>query len=1213
MEAARKDIDQAKDEVVFKLPEDEDESLLADEVSTKKSKKAKVSSRTGSERTGTRVSERLRSTRQMLRDGDSGDAESPHGRLPNLRHSRVAAEEDEDGLPQVAQHTRGAAIRRELVRDEPPAHPAPHARRTVVRRDELWTKPPSAGERLQKTAPYRTEAFTSSDRVLRTNPHRTDTPPAGEKILRVTPLKPDLGAAGDRMQRGTPLSGDRLPRGAPQRTDTSVDKALRLGQQKAIGLDKLQSSPPRPGPPTPEAPIPQLHPQGLDREAARLKVGLREHKEEVSPHCLSSSELQASKDVPSTELAACLAQDGEKPLNTWTPADTEKATVEKAAGPVAPVVPVELPCESKLEDVHEVGLAGGVQEACLSGPEEETVKSSPVEQQDSLNSVDDVPTQEAQERTSLDRVDSSVSEGAISHSSEDAPVENTGRATPESVSEAAKAGVPALTSPDHAVAAAGCLPQPGILPCVKEQNGLEQPPRTPVPNSPNEPKPKPSPPETALPTPEPASSETSSLAESPRQGQGAVGKPLPGDALQNKEAEVPASCAEAGSVRESPLAAAVTSPGLLLSDENPSPARVPRRRTSADVLILRSGQGKDGPAAKVLRKLPGRLVTVVEEKELIRRRRNRMRRLDAASSAMLSPSNSSAQSVSEPETSPCGKELPLLRDLPARRRIELESRAAAKEKDGSREELLVNASVEPVKRKRGRPPKNKCPENQSSRLPQPCLEPALETNPQSKAPEKKAPEVQPPNKALEKKTAKTMSAKRESPKKKIQSSKNDSPVEKRRRGRPPKIREPPVIPPKLPASDTPPATLTQPLVTEPFSKVSEQPNTSAGPAPATEAASKVHESVGVHPKSTSISKTSPKGRNRMTTHLKLTSKSVPKAKELAARPPKPCSKSPTEAREPLASPPTTQPSSEVQGLPPPPRPPPQAVLTPPSAETPPKRKRGRPPKNSPSPCVEVAPPPPSTSDQETSIEGRAPAPPVRKRRRRRRKDELGPALPSVSQSSSEGEEARPLTRLAVLKREEKPESGSEGLAQPSPKHTVTEGPSSAESSTGEQPSSDTPSRSTRLRPGSLVPPLERETQRRKRRCSLGGSRVSNSSKAASEQEGGESESSLRSSSESSGNKIAQQPKRQCCESGRARGRGRGQRHRGGLADRILRSAAKPSESTRSASSPVPMRKAGLASAASTLAGAPAGPPSTAASPAALLTSSLSNRGRKPKT
>nr|XP_056718982.1 helicase SRCAP [Euleptes europaea] len=1223
VEAARKDIDQAKDEVVFKLPEDEDESLLTEEGSSKKSKKGKGSSRTASERTGTRMSERLRSTRQMLRDGDGGDAESPQARLPHLRHSRATAEEEDDGLPQVAQHTRSAAIRRELVRDETAAHSVPHSRRTVARREELWAKPPAGGERLQKMALHRTEALASCDRILRTNPHRTDIPPTGEK-LRVTPPKPDLGAAGDRIPRGTQPVGDRLPRGALQRTDASVDKVLRPGQQKLekpLGLDKLQSSPARPEAPTSESQIPQLHPQGLDREAIKLKVDLREQKEGEVARCRPSSPgLQISEEVPSVEVPACLAQDGsvadEKPLNIQTPSDTEKAVLkvsEKTPGPFTPVATVELPYESKLEDTHAGVLAVGVQEECLSKPEEKADKSSAAEQRDSLNSVDGVPTPGAHDRAPLDSVGRTVSEEATRQSSEAAPPENPGAVMLESLSEATNVGGPARTSPDRSVAAAGCLPQLEIPSRVKEQNGLEQPPRTgglpcPLPNFPNELKPKTSPPETALPAPEPAGSETSCLKGPLKQGPGVVGKLLPEDELQNNKDDVPASCPEAESVQEGPLtAAAVISPGAPSSDENPSPARVPRRRTSADVLILQSSQGKDGPAAKVLRKLPGRLVTVVEEKELIRRRRrNRARRLNAASSStVLSPSNSSAQSVSEPETSPSSKELPLLRDLPARRRIELESRAAAKEKDGCpREELLVNASAEPVKRKRGRPPKNKTTEQQSSGLTRPCLEPALETNPQSKAPEK-VPELQPPNKAPEKKAPKTISAKRESLKSKVQSSKNDIPVEKRRRGRPPKVREPPIIPPKSSASDTLPASLTNPLITELSAKGPEQLNTPVGPAPLTEATSR----------STSISKTSPKGRNRMTTHPKPTSKSVPTAQDFVTRPPKPLPKSPTEACETLASPPAAQPFLEEQGLPSPPRPFPQTTPTPPSAETPPKRKRGRPPKNSPSACVEVAQPPPSTSDQETSVENQAPAPPVRKRRRRRRKDELGPALPSVNQSSSEGEDARPLTRLALLKREEKPELSSEGLVQPSPKHVGAEGPSSAESSTGEQPSSDAPSRSTRLRPGSLVPPLEWETQRRKRRCSLGGSRLSNSSRspvpqAVSEPEGGESESSLRSSSESSGNKSAQQPKRQCRQSAGARGRGRGQRHRGGLASRVLRSGAKPAESSRSASSPVPTRKAGPAS---TSAGAMSAAPSAATSLAAPLTSSLSNRGRKPKT
>uniref|UniRef100_A0A670JF96 Snf2 related CREBBP activator protein n=1 Tax=Podarcis muralis TaxID=64176 RepID=A0A670JF96_PODMU len=768
-----------------------------------------------------------------------------------------------------------------------------------------------------------------------------------------------------------------------------------------------------------------------------------------------------------------------------------------------------------------------------------------------------------------------------------------------------------------------------------------------------------------------------------------VGKKLHEEEHQNKEAEIQAPCLPAVSSQASPSDTAVCS-GAPSADESLSLIKTPRRRTSADVQIRQSCQDQDGPAAKVLRKLPGRLVTVVEEKELIRRRRNRVRKLDTANSTVVSPSNSSAQSMSEPEpSSPSGKELPLLRDLPARRRIELESRAAAKERDGGlRGEAHTSPSAEPMKRKRGRPPKNKSSEQQSPGLLQPLPEPVQETTPQSQTAEKKVPETQPQSKTSEKKVPETQpqsktsekkvpetqpqsktsekkvpetqpqsktsekkvpktqlksktlnkkvpqttSPKSKSPKGKTESSENNSPVEKRRRGRPPKIREALVVSPKPSHSEVLPASSTNPLVTELLPNVQEQRDKSPRPTPVAEAIPKIHESLDLHPNpnTTSISKVSPKARNRMPVHPKPTSisKPAPKARELLAAPPKPVSKFSAGACEPLPTPPravsAAEASPEIQALPSLPRPPcpsPQAALSSTTSESPPKRKRGRPPKNPPSPRVEAAPPPTSPSDHEISTEKKeTPAPPVRKRRRRRRKDELGPSLPGVGQSSSEGEDSRPLTRLALLKREEKPESCGEGLAQPSPKQALPEGASSAESSAWEQPSGDTPARSTRLRPGSLVPPLERETQRRKRRCFLKGSRVSNSRQspapqATSEQEGGESESSLRSSSESSSNKCSQQPKRQCYESGGGRGRGRGRGWRtGSPADRILRSAAKPIDGTRPASSPIPTRKTGPAS-VPTSAGAGSGvlSPSCAPSPAAPVTSSLSNRGRKPKT
>nr|XP_033800900.1 helicase SRCAP isoform X2 [Geotrypetes seraphini] len=102
--------------------------------------------------------------------------------------------------------------------------------------------------------------------------------------------------------------------------------------------------------------------------------------------------------------------------------------------------------------------------------------------------------------------------------------------------------------------------------------------------------------------------------------------------------------------------------------ESPCGTRTPRRRTTADSEILQS-QKDDSPTAKVLRKLPGRLVTVVEEREPVKRRRNRSK------TGTTSPEENSANSPSDMETS--SKEMPVLRNLPIRRRIELETRAAA--------------------------------------------------------------------------------------------------------------------------------------------------------------------------------------------------------------------------------------------------------------------------------------------------------------------------------------------------------------------------------------------------------------------------------------------------------------------------------------------------------------------------------------------------------
>lgn len=1232
VEAARKDIDQAKDEVVFKLPEDEDDSHVLEEVSSKKSKKAKVPNRITSERTGTRMSERLRNTRLLPRDGESGDVESSQTRLTNLRHPRIVPEEED-----MSQHTQGAVARREFVREEIPTQTAMHTRRTAARREEPWNKSPVPGERGQRTASHRTDA--SGDRVLRTNPHRTEALPIGDKLLGITPQKPDPGAAVDRVLRGTPLrtetpaAVDRVLRGVQQRTDAGLDKVLRSGQQKAEkppGLMKLHSTPPKPEALTAETQIPQLQTQGLGKEALRLKADVRECEEkEASQLSVSSPELQVPKNVPGAEVSTFQAQDisevAEKLMDTQIPPEAGKVVpVTPASKEKAPsLVTAVAASESKLEVISESGQRLCEQKEDLPKPEENADEnaSCSTAEKESMNSLDDALRQESAQKTDC------IAEMLSLKSTEGIPA---GEAASRLVaSKSTKAEVPVLASLSSSTAAASSLSPLDIPSFVKEQNGLEQPSKArdlpcPISNSSDEPRPEIPPVETALPAPETSSSESNSLMESSKQEVG--GKMTQHDDEPNKakNANVASICPEAVTSQESP-SAAVICPGVPSSDESLSPIKTPRRRTSADVQILQSCQEQDGPAAKVLRKLPGRLVTVVEEKELIRRRRNRTRKLDLANSTMVSPTNSSAQSVSEPDTSPSSKELPLLRDLPARRRIEMESCAAAKEKDDtSRGEPIVSPSTEPIKRKRGRPPKNKSPEQQSLEMPQHLPEPASEISLPSKALEKKVPEIQPQGKSPERKVPEAPSPHSDSPKSKTESSENDSPVEKRRRGRPPKVRESPTMLSDLSASEILPTAPTKALITELLPKMHEQSDTSPQPASVKDTTPGIRESFITTPKSPSISRTSSKARNQkpLCPEPASAAKLTPKVQELSVIPPKPLSKSSAELCEPPAASPrapsTAETFTEVEEQPSSHSllcTSPKAALGPPAAESPPKRKRGRPPKNPPSPRVEAPPPPPpptSTSDQETSTEKQTPAPPVRKRRRRRRKDELGPALPTVSQSSSEGEDTRPLTRLARLKREEKPESASEGLTPHSLKSAVTEGASSAESSTWEPPSGDTPTRSTRLRPGSLMPPLERETQRRKRRCSLEGSRVSNCSKSpapqvASEQEGGESESSLRSSSESSGNKSAQQPKRQCCESKGGRGRGRGRWQQSGFADRILRSAAKPADNTRSASSPIPTRKTGPAS---TSAGGISGAPHPSSVP---VTSSLSNRGRKPKT
>ncbi|XP_076007895.1 uncharacterized protein srcap [Genypterus blacodes] len=234
------------------------------------------------------------------------------------------------------------------------------------------------------------------------------------------------------------------------------------------------------------------------------------------------------------------------------------------------------------------------------------------------------------------------------------------------------------------------------------------------------------------------------------------------------------------------------------STMSPPSVRSPRKRQSADGEVLR-GLIEDSPSAKVLRKLPGRLVTVVEEKEPRKRRRGVSDTGGGGSSEDTTEAEQTAVFVNEPgkdntsqssdsktkgtvTTAPAqdhdtpsvhtqpvrayppyspphlSPDMPVLRNLPVRRRLETESRMAAQlveqqqqlgrvragnqprkvdappEKDTTLTvtDASVNASIAPVKRKRGRPPKTppRVPEPDNTvNSPQPPTSPSEEDIP----------------------------------------------------------------------------------------------------------------------------------------------------------------------------------------------------------------------------------------------------------------------------------------------------------------------------------------------------------------------------------------------------------------------------------------------------------------------------------------------------
>ncbi|XP_019484091.1 PREDICTED: helicase SRCAP isoform X1 [Hipposideros armiger] len=437
--------------------------------------------------------------------------------------------------------------------------------------------------------------------------------------------------------------------------------------------------------------------------------------------------------------------------------------------------------------------------------------------------------------------------------------------------------------------------------------------------------------------------------------------------------------------------ASSTSSSATSSPEGPSPARPPRRRTSADVEIRGQGAGRPGqpPGPKVLRKLPGRLVTVVEEKELVRRRRQQRGTASTlgpgASETGACPGSPSAHSTSGPESSPPSAglceaaphfTLPSSTQQPfiARRHIELGVPREGSPENG--EGMLPALTPPAVKRRRGRPPKkNRSPAEAGQRVDEapsfskghnnkpdagtevetlivaePVLGPLLSPGPQPLGPQ---PVHRPESIIL-------------------------SPVEKRRRGRPPKARDLPI------------------------------PGTMSSPGDGN-----------------------------------LDSRTQP----LPLPPPLP-----------LLACPTATVANTVTTL---------TIST-----SPPKRKRGRPPKNPPSP--RPSPLPVLDRDISSVLESCGLG---RRRQPQGQGDSEG--------SSSDEDGSRPLTRLARLRLEAEGLRGRKGegsmvVAVIQDDLDLADGGPGSLELTPPLVSLAPKLRSTRLRPGSLVPPLETEKVPRKR-------------------------------------------------------------------------------------------------------------------------------------
>ncbi|XP_073505147.1 helicase SRCAP isoform X2 [Phyllobates terribilis] len=212
----------------------------------------------------------------------------------------------------------------------------------------------------------------------------------------------------------------------------------------------------------------------------------------------------------------------------------------------------------------------------------------------------------------------------------------------------------------------------------------------------------------------------------------------------------------------SPGSAVPGSPGSAVPD-SPIPPRTPRRKVYADSEITLAGATEDSPTAKVLRRLPGRLITIVQEWLPTPRRQNRGR-----GSQMVTGNDDQSSTIPGSRSPP---------------------------HDRLSEETSETSSP-PPKRKRGRPPKTR---GDMSPTCVPIVVPPVDSSPHTSLDLGTAPQRPTIDLVTSSGVVQTPGCLNSSFK--VGSEiENGSPIEKRKRGRPPKSCATPMLPQKLDAT-----------------------------------------------------------------------------------------------------------------------------------------------------------------------------------------------------------------------------------------------------------------------------------------------------------------------------------------------------------------------------------------------------------------------------